>query len=72
MFSRSQDLFAWIAILIISGLSAVNAIATTVDDDGVIGSAAVFWMAIALGAAAGALLFRSTLKRDTSREDPDV
>jgi phosphate/sulfate permease len=56
----------------ISGLSAVNAVATTVDDDGVLGSGAIFWMAIALGAGAAALLFRSTLKRDARREDPNV
>jgi hypothetical protein len=72
MSSQWEDRFLWIAIAIISGLSAVNGVATIVDDDLVFSSASIFWMAIALGAAVAALLFHSTPKRDASGEDLDV
>lgn len=72
MSSQSEDRFVWIAIAIISGLSAVSAVATIVDNDLVFTSASIFWMATAFGAAVAALLFHSTLKRDTSGEDFDA
>ena len=72
MSAQLEDRLVWIAIAIISGLSAVSAVATIVDDDLVLTSGAIFWMAIALGAAVAALLFHSTLKGDASGEDLDV
>ena len=72
MLSRSQDRFTWIAIATISGLSTVNTVATMADDDRVLSFAAIFWMAIAVGAAVAAFLFHSTLKRDVRGEDLDV
>jgi hypothetical protein len=72
MSSQSEDRFVWIAIEIISGLSAVTAVVTVVDDGLALTSAAIFWMATALGAAIAAFLFHSTLKRDASGKDLDV
>jgi protein involved in temperature-dependent protein secretion len=64
MSSQSEGRFVWIAFSTISGLSAVSAITTIVDDDLVFTSAAIFWMTTALGTAIAALLSYSTLKRE--------
>jgi len=54
--SQSEGRFVWIALLIISVLSAVNAITTIVDDNLVFTAATIFWMATTLGATIAALL----------------
>ena len=56
MSSQSEGRFVWVALLIISILSAVNAITTIVDDNLVFTAATIFWMATTLGATIAALL----------------
>jgi hypothetical protein len=72
MSSQSKDWFVWVAIAIISGLSAVSAVATIVDGDRVLTPAAIFWIATALGAAVAAFLFYSMVKRGPGGENLDV